>query len=48
MNVTACVLLLAVLIPLAALGILGIAGAVTAHEASEIPIIASGVRMIRV
>jgi Cd2+/Zn2+-exporting ATPase len=46
-NLIASVVLLAVLIPLAAIGWLGIAGAVAAHEASEILVVLSGVRMLR-
>ncbi len=46
-NLVVSVALLAVLIPFAALGWLGIAGAVAAHEGSEILVVLSGVRMLR-
>jgi Cd2+/Zn2+-exporting ATPase len=46
-NVAASVAILAVLIPLAALGVIGISLAVVAHEGSEILVVASAIRMLR-
>jgi len=46
-NVAASVAILAVLIPLAALGMIGISLAVVAHEGSEILVVASAIRMLR-
>jgi Cd2+/Zn2+-exporting ATPase len=46
-NLLASGVLLAILIPLAAIGWLGIAGAVAAHESSEILVVLSGIRMMR-
>lgn len=47
LNLVASAILLAILIPLAALGWIGIAETVVAHEASEILVVLSGVRMLR-
>ena len=46
-NVVASIAILAVLIPLAALGVIGISLAVVAHEGSEILVVASAIRMLR-
>lgn len=46
-NIVFSILILAVLIPDAVLGLLGIAAAVFAHEVSEILAIANGLRVAR-